>query len=131
MEKLKTALPVIAVLAFVVYTYQRKTANESAFTNDAFQGRIVAIENTGAQSGSTTRKAINANEAFVIRVQDSAGGTHQWFTSEMGANTYHLGDGIVKIAGKKVPAVFREGKQIRMAGVPFFLDEEVPVPAGF
>lgn len=131
MEKLKLALPVIAVIAFAVYTFQKKSAQDAAFTGAAFQGRIVAIGPSGMQSGRGTRKAMSADEAFVVRVEDSAGQNHEWFTSEMGANTYHIGDGVVKLAGKKAPAIFREGKQVRMSGVAFFLNEEVPVPAGF
>ena len=122
MGKLKLLVPIIAFAVMAYLMINRKAGQQSQFTNASFEGKIIAKEQR-APNTRTTR-----DEAFVIRVQGNDGQVHEWFTSEMDAGYYKLRDGAVKIAGKSAPAIFRDGRQIRMKGIDAYLDEEVSPP---
>jgi hypothetical protein len=122
MSKLRLWLPVLVFIALAIVIIVQKTRNQSVFTNATFEGKIISREQRASN------RAMTRDEAFVIRVKSSDGQVHEWFTNEMAARSYEVGDGVVKLAGKAAPAIFRDGRQVRMKGIDFYLDEEVNPP---
>lgn len=113
MKIFRFVILVVLLVGSGVATYVR----QSKFKEISFHGEL--IDRDRVLGGSSTDPAI----AILIEAED--GSQVKWTTSESIANWYHKGDYLVKPSGKKYPAVFRNGKQIRGTSVPYYLDEDI------